>query len=75
MLDARGFPLIVLEAKAEDKNPLVGKKQARKYGRFHARANSQGVKTERPDIREVPKSAFTKRTTPLEIYEALFKTA
>ncbi len=23
LLDARGFPLIVLEAKAEDKNPLV----------------------------------------------------
>lgn len=31
LLDARGFPLIVLEAKAEDKNPLVGKEQARKY--------------------------------------------
>jgi len=27
------FPLIVLEAKAEDKNPLVGKEQARKYAR------------------------------------------
>ena len=25
LLDARGFPLLVLEAKAEDKNPLVGK--------------------------------------------------
>jgi type I restriction enzyme, R subunit len=33
LLDARGFPLIVLEAKAEDKNPLVGKEQARKYAR------------------------------------------
>lgn len=33
MLDARGFPLIVLEAKAEDKNPLIGKEQARKYAR------------------------------------------
>ncbi len=31
LLDAKGFPLIVLEAKAEDKNPLVGKEQARKY--------------------------------------------
>ena len=28
LLDSRGFPLIVLEAKAEDKNPLVGKEQA-----------------------------------------------
>ena len=33
MLDARSFPLLVLEAKAEDKNPLVGKEQARKYAR------------------------------------------
>src|SRR5260370_15568846 len=31
LLNERGFPLIVLEAKAEDKNPLVGKEQARKY--------------------------------------------
>src|ERR1700719_3109706 len=33
LLDSRGFPLIVLEAKAEDKNPLVGKEQARKYAK------------------------------------------
>ena len=33
LLDAKGLPLIVLEAKAEDKNPLVGKEQARKYAR------------------------------------------
>lgn len=33
LLDARSFPLLVLEAKAEDKNPLVGKEQARKYAR------------------------------------------
>ena len=33
LLDAKGSPLIVLEAKAEDKNPLVGKEQARKYAR------------------------------------------
>lgn len=33
LLDARGFPLIVLEAKSEAKNPLVGKEQARKYAR------------------------------------------
>lgn len=31
LLDAQGFPFIVLEAKAEDKNPLFGKEQARKY--------------------------------------------
>ncbi|MFA6598367.1 MAG: DEAD/DEAH box helicase family protein [Ignavibacteriaceae bacterium] len=33
MLDAKGFPLIVLEAKSEDKNPLVGKEQARRYAK------------------------------------------
>ena len=33
LLDAKGFPLIVLEAKSENKNPLVGKEQARKYAR------------------------------------------
>lgn len=33
LLDERGFPLIVLEAKAEDKNPLAGKEQARRYAR------------------------------------------
>jgi type I restriction enzyme R subunit len=31
LLDENGFPLIVLEAKSESKNPLVGKEQARKY--------------------------------------------
>lgn len=33
LLEAKGFPLIVLEAKAENKNPLVGKEQARTYAR------------------------------------------
>ncbi|MDT3696678.1 MAG: DEAD/DEAH box helicase family protein [Ignavibacterium sp.] len=33
LLDDRGYPLIVLEAKSEDKNPLVGKEQARKYAK------------------------------------------
>jgi len=33
LLDAKGFPLIVLEAKAESKNPLAAKEQARKYAR------------------------------------------
>lgn len=33
LLDDRGFPLVVLEAKSEDKNPLVGKEQARRYAR------------------------------------------
>jgi type I restriction enzyme R subunit len=33
LLDESGFPLVVLEAKSEDKNPLVGKEQARKYAK------------------------------------------
>jgi type I restriction enzyme R subunit len=33
LLDSKGFPFIILEAKAEDKNPLVGKEQARKYAK------------------------------------------
>ncbi len=32
-LNEKGFPFIVLEAKAEDKSPLVGKEQARKYAK------------------------------------------
>lgn len=31
LLDERSFPLVVLEAKAEDKSPLDGKEQAREY--------------------------------------------
>lgn len=31
LLDKKGFPFIVLEAKSEDRPPLVGKEQARKY--------------------------------------------
>jgi len=33
LLDERGFPLVVLEAKKEELNPLVGKEQARKYAK------------------------------------------
>jgi type I restriction enzyme R subunit len=33
LLNDKGFPLIVLEAKSEVRNPLVGKEQARRYAR------------------------------------------
>lgn len=33
LLDEKGFPFIVLEAKSEDKDPLVGKEQARRYAK------------------------------------------
>ena len=38
LLDEQGYPLAVLEAKREEKNPLDGKEQARKY------ANSQNIR-------------------------------
>src|SRR3989338_5420404 len=31
LLDEKGFPYVVLDAKSEDKDPLDGKEQARKY--------------------------------------------
>ena len=31
LLNEKGFPFLVLEAKVEDKSPLAGKEQARKY--------------------------------------------
>jgi len=33
LLNTEGFPFIVLEAKAEDRNPLIGKEKARTYAR------------------------------------------
>ncbi len=33
LLDAKGFPLVVLEAKSEAKEPLAAKEQARRYAR------------------------------------------
>ncbi len=33
LVDDKGFPLVVLEAKSDDKNPLVGKEQARTYAK------------------------------------------
>ena len=33
LMDDKGFPLVVLEAKSEKKQPLVGKEQARRYAR------------------------------------------
>lgn len=33
LLDPKNAPLLILEAKAEDKNPLIGKEQARNYAK------------------------------------------
>lgn len=38
LLDSKGFPLVVVEAKNEDKDPLVGKEQSRTYAKsIHSR--------------------------------------
>lgn len=39
----------------------------------HTKANAQGVKAERPEIREIPKGQFTRYDTIEQIYEQLFK--
>ncbi len=33
LLDSRGFPLLVLEAKTQNKDPLAGKEQSRRYAK------------------------------------------
>lgn len=39
----------------------------------HSKANAEGLKTERPEIREVPKGQFEKFDTIEQIYDKLFK--
>ena len=39
----------------------------------HTKPNVEGVKTERPEIREIPKGRFRSHETVKEIYEQLFK--
>ena len=46
LLDEKGFPFIVLEAKAENKNPLSGKEQARQYAQSHNIADLSFCPTE-----------------------------
>ncbi len=38
----------------------------------HAKANAEGIKAERPQIREIPRGQFRKYETVHEIYELLF---
>ncbi len=40
LLDDKGFPLVVLEAKSEEKSPLDGKEQARRYAKSQ---NAQNI--------------------------------
>jgi len=41
----------------------------------HTKANAEGFKAERPEIREIPKGQFCKYESVHEIYELLFKNA
>ncbi|WP_175535022.1 hypothetical protein [Halomonas saccharevitans] len=38
----------------------------------HTKGNAEGIKAERPAIRHVPKSHFTKYESSVQVYEALF---
>ena len=39
----------------------------------HTKANAEGIKTERPEIREIANGKFTKYETIEQIYALLFK--
>lgn len=41
----------------------------------HTKANAEGVKAERPEIREIPRGKFARYDTVEQIYEQLFKSA
>jgi len=41
----------------------------------HTKANAEGIKAERPEIREIPKGKFIRYATVEQIYEQLFKRA
>lgn len=38
----------------------------------HTKGNAEGIKAERPAIRHIPKSRFTRYESAVEVYEALF---
>ena len=79
LLDAKGFPLLVLEAKAENKNPLIGKEQARKYSKSQncrsssfptATCTTSGISngatpTSSPRFRRRTRSPATRRSHPI----------
>ena len=39
----------------------------------HTKANSEGIKAERPEIRTIPKGSFVRYETVSELYDQLFK--
>jgi hypothetical protein len=41
----------------------------------HTKGNAEGIKAERPEIREIPKTKFVSYSTAREIYDQLFKIA
>jgi hypothetical protein len=51
--------------------PSIGIFQAAK----HTKGNAEGVKAERPEIKEIPKNQFKKYSTVQDVYDRLFKGA
>jgi len=41
----------------------------------HTKANAEGIKAERPEIREIAKAQFKRYSSVQEIYDLLFKAA
>jgi type I restriction enzyme R subunit len=66
LLDDNGAPLVVLEAKAESKNQLVGKEQARKYHHKQCRKRSwrRSRATRKSSMAPAPSSTTTAPTSP-----------
>ena len=61
-------PFLVFGGSSGEPLPdLSGFKVAR-----HTKGTAEGIKAERPAIRQVPKSHFTKYESAVEVYEALF---
>jgi len=70
LVDDKGFPLVVLEAKKEEKNPLDGKEQARRYAqslnvRFVILSNEMNRMGTGGTYKEVSKSMFEKIKIPI----------
>jgi len=55
LLDSKGFPLVVVEAKNEDKDPLIGKEQSRTYAKSKEVVNDNYlVLTQNPNYSKDP---------------------
>jgi len=62
-------PFLFFGAKAGKSLPSISNFKIAK----HTKGNAQGLKAERPEIREIPKSRFRKLLSTTEVYDELFK--